>query len=199
MENSEQTSSTTVIYCDNLKAVKEVSNKSPIDIKTATTGDGDIMLEIKDILKKLQTTTTLSWVKGHYNGTEKHIKYRLNRIAHDAAVGFLKATPKGSDPLWHQLRPVSHRVSVYHNNELITSGLKPLVHRIYYFPPLIEKLKKDNNWTDPVFYSIDWDSFQSAMNSMGSCEKVSICKLTNRLWNTNSQNHRYYGRAPNCP
>ncbi len=112
MEHYKQTSGSAIIYCDNLKAVKGVPNKSPIDIKTATKNDGDIVLEIKEILKMLRTTTIMSWVKGHYNSPEEHIKYKLNQIAHNAAIGFLKTPPTGFATLRNQLRPVSHRVSV---------------------------------------------------------------------------------------
>ncbi len=37
------------------------------------------------------------------------------------------------------------------------------------------------------------------MSSISRCHQVSICKLTNGLWNTNKQNHRYYGTPNNCP
>jgi hypothetical protein len=44
---------------------------------------------------------------------------------------------------------------------------------------MIEKLKKDNKWTGATLDSIDWESFKGAMTSLGQCEQVSICKLTN--------------------
>jgi hypothetical protein len=78
-------------------------------------------------------------------------------------------------------------------------NLKSIIHRAYYLPPMQSKLQKDNNWTTAIFESIDWASFQSAMSSLPICERISICKLTNGLWNTNSQNQRYYGTLDACP
>ncbi len=142
MEFQEKTSGSAIINFDKLKAVKGVSNKSPINIKMAMNNNADIMMDIKDILKQLKITTTMSWVKGHYEGTEDHIKYKLNQIAHNAPVSFLKTLPRGYVQLQTQLRPVSHRVSMNHNNKLITSGLKSLVNRTYYFPPHGSKAEK---------------------------------------------------------
>jgi hypothetical protein len=72
----------------------------------------------------------MTWVKGHYNGPEEHIKYKLNKIAHDAAVAFLKSPPHKHTPLDHPICLPSHHVSVYYNNEVITSGLQSTVAHI---------------------------------------------------------------------
>ncbi len=61
------------------------------------------------------------------------------------------------------------------------------------------KLQNDNNWTIATMDQIDWASFQGAMLSLSRSERVSICKLTNGLWNTNSQNQKYYGASDACP
>jgi hypothetical protein len=74
LENTSHVRGRVFIYCDNLKAVKKTANKSPIDIKTVAGNDADIMMEIKEILPKTDSTIEMTWVKGHYNGPEQHIK-----------------------------------------------------------------------------------------------------------------------------
>jgi hypothetical protein len=141
----------------------------------------------------------MEWVKGHYKGPENHIKYRLNKIAHRLAVDFLKRPHPILSSASSLEPPPSHRVSVFHNKVKVTSGLKGIINHAYYFPPLHEKLLKDNGWTSSTFDKVDWDIFGLAMSSIPRSQKVSICKLVNGLWNTNVQNNKYYGLSNNCP
>jgi hypothetical protein len=103
LENTSQVRGRVFIYCNILKAVKKSANKSSTDIKSATGNDAVVMIDIKDILPKIDSTIEMTWAKGHYNGPEKHIKYKLNQIAHNAAVGFLKTIHKEYTPLQHPL------------------------------------------------------------------------------------------------
>jgi hypothetical protein len=59
-----------IVYCDNLKAIKGVSNQSPLNIKQATSDDYDVFLELKSLQKELQIQTEMTWVKGHYEGQD---------------------------------------------------------------------------------------------------------------------------------
>jgi hypothetical protein len=197
LENTKHVNCRAFIYCDNLKATKGALNKSPIDIKTATGNDADIMMKFKDILPQIQLPPKWPGSRSLHRTRGAH-HYKLNQITLNATVGFLKTPPKEHTPLYYPLQFPLHRVSIYHNNELITSGLKSLFHQKYY-PPIVEKLKKNNKWTSATFDSIDWNSFRCAMTSLGPCEWVSICKLTNGLWNTSCQSQRYYGKSPDCP
>jgi hypothetical protein len=172
-----------------LKAVIELSSHSPLDAQKATGIDYDVFMGIKYFQKLLTTATELKWVKGHNVSPGIHIKYKLNWTAHDNAVAFLKKThTPGYESTHHPVNYPSHRVSVYHKGDLIPSNLQSIIRRTYYVPPMQCKLQKDNNRTTATFESIDWASFQSAMSSLPKCERISICKLTNGLWNTNSQN-----------
>jgi hypothetical protein len=188
-----------IVYCDNLKAIKGVSNQSPLNIKQATSDDYDVFLELKSLQKELQIQTEMTWVKGHYEGQDQHFKYNLNKIAHKAAVTFLKAPHPDFMPKSIPLLLPTHRVTVYHNNLTLLSNLRQTILHKIHNNPLKEKLLKDNRWNDKTFNRIHWDAFRLAVSSISRSHQISICKLTNGLWNTNEQNHKFYGTSSKCP
>lgn len=93
-------------------------------------------------------------MKGHYTSPKEHIKYRLNWITHDDAVAILKDPKPGYELLSRPLQLLSHQVSVHQNNELIPSSLKSTINKTYYFPPMTDKLLKDNNWPQQPWVSL---------------------------------------------
>ena len=54
-----------------------------------------VILEfVKDIISKLKTKITPTWVKGHYEGDdEDQVEYTLNRLSHSDAVNQRKNPP----------------------------------------------------------------------------------------------------------
>jgi hypothetical protein len=171
----------------------------PLNIKQATSNDYDVFLELKSLQKVLRIQLEMTWVKGHYNGPDHHFKYQLNKIAHQAAVTFLKNPHPDFTPHHVPLKTPSHTISISHNNSILTSHPRQIILRELHENPIKEKILKDNKWSTSTFNKVNWDTFRLAMSSISRCHQVSICKLTNGLWNTNEQNCRYYGKPNNCP
>ncbi len=46
---------------------------------------------------------------------------------------------------------------------------------------------------------VAWPSFYQALCRIPRSHRISIMKLSHRLWNTNYQNSKYYGETDNCP
>jgi len=58
---------------------------------------------------------------------------------------------------------------------------------------------KDNDWNSNEFQEVDWQAFHSAYKTMSRSHRISIMKLTKGIWNTNTQNKKYYYESPLCP
>jgi hypothetical protein len=187
------------VYCDNLKAIKGASNQSPLNIKQATSDDYDVFLELKSLQKILQVQTEMTWVKGHYEGQDQHFKYELNKVAHKAAVTFLKTPHPDFIPRPIPLSLPTHKVTVSHNNLILTSNLRHTILHELHYNSLKQKLLNDNKWSNKIFNRVHWDAFRLAMSSISRSHQISICKLTNGLWNTNEQNRKFYGTSDKCP
>ena len=155
-----------IVYCDNLKAIKGASNQSPLNIKQATSDDYDVFLELKSLQNKLQVQTEMTWVKGHYEGQDQHFKYKLNKVAHKAAVTFLKTPHPDFIPSPIPLLLPTHKVTVSHNNLILTTNLRHTILHELHNNPLKKKLLNDNKWSDKIFNRVHWDAFRLAMSSI---------------------------------
>jgi len=95
--------------------------------------------------------------------------------------------------------PPSSTISVLHNKEFITSNLRRLISHHSHHAPLREKILRDYKWTEQQFNSIHWEAYYKALQKHPRSHRISITKLSYSLWNTNKQNHRYYGEMALCP
>jgi hypothetical protein len=95
--------------------------------------------------------------------------------------------------------PLSHVISVFHNNKELTDDLYPTIKDLVYTKPLKEKLQKDNSWGEDEFQSVDWDAFHTTIRRTPRSHRISITKLSHQLWNTNLQNNKYYNQSDKCP
>jgi hypothetical protein len=93
----------------------------------------------------------------------------------------------------------SHVISISHNDEILVSNLLRPIKHVLYYQPLQEKLKRDNNWTESQFSTIDWPSYKCALRKLPRSQRISISKLSHQLWNTNRQNKQYYNYSNLCP
>jgi hypothetical protein len=73
------------------------------------------------------------------------------------------------------------RASVKFENSTITSH-----------PPKL-LICKDERWDQQTYNSVDWAAFKTAFYRSPRWKQITYSKLTNGLYNTNTQNHRYYG------
>jgi hypothetical protein len=90
-----------IIYGDCLSAIKKLQRKSYGGLNEYSVANFDLLNEGRILFNKLKTMTsvTLSWVKGHYSGTEKSKPHILNDMAHDLANDFLKQDNGNYNPL----------------------------------------------------------------------------------------------------
>jgi len=95
--------------------------------------------------------------------------------------------------------PLSHVISVFHNNKELTDDLYSTIKNLAYTKPLKEKLQKDNSWGEDEFQSVDWDAFYTTIRRTPRSHRISITKLSHQLWNTNLQNNKYYNQSNKCP
>jgi len=82
-------------------------------------------------------------------------------------------------------------ITVTHNNILITSGLSQQILTNLHYDPLKQRLKKEKQWTENEFLSVDWQSYHKAILSVPRSQRVSITKLSQGLWNTNEQDRKF--------
>jgi len=46
---------------------------------------------------------------------------------------------------------------------------------------------------------VDWSAYKTAIGRLPRAHRISITKMSHQLWNTNEQNHKYYGQSASCP
>ncbi len=90
-------------------------------------------------------------------------------------------------------------IEVVHQGTVITSGLPQQIKATIHYKPLQTKLIKDNAWEATTFDSIDCDAYLAAITSIQGTQCISISNLSHGLWNTNSQNCKFYGLSALCP
>jgi hypothetical protein len=89
-------------------------------------------------------------------------------------------------------------ITVHHAKEPIIEGLERIVHHEHHSDLLQSKLQKDNGWSNEQFLQIKWREYYRALRGISHSHRVSIAKLSHQLWNTNSQNQKYYGTSDTC-
>jgi hypothetical protein len=127
----------------------------------------------------------------------KHLtaEQQINAEAHELAIKWLRDDDKTdmidlTDILENQI------VSVLSNGKIITSGLP---QQITTNIAIEGEIEKDNEWLDNICNTVDWRNYHRAIRSYPRAHRMSLSKLSHGLWNTNPQNHKYYGTPNTCP
>lgn len=60
-------------------------------------------------------------------------------------------------------------------------------------------MQKDNCWTDNQFHAVNWAAYYQAYRRVPRSHRISLMKLSHKLWNTNSRNERFNGQPSTCP
>jgi hypothetical protein len=180
--------------CD--KALKRVFRVGPIGIKDATQDEYDLILAIRRLHPTLSTKITPQWTPGHPTASDPRGEQVRNATAHFLAVQRLQEPLHSGFADSYIEAPT---ISVLHKGVPITRGLPQQIAADLHFSNLQRKLQKDNHWTESQFLQVDWESYHKAIISLPRPRRLTITKLSHSLWNTNSQNQKYYGQDPNCP
>jgi hypothetical protein len=81
----------------------------------------------------------------------------------------------------------------------LTSNIVAYFKFHYHAEMLQQTICKSEKWKLKTFNRIDWDAYKKAFSTFSRCQCISICKLSHKLLNTNTQNYKYYGTSALCP
>jgi hypothetical protein len=90
-------------------------------------------------------------------------------------------------------------IKILYRSVPIISGLQQQILTNIHYQPLQNKLIKDTGWDSSLFLDIDWGSYLKAIKSFPRSHRISIAKLSYKLWNTNAQNKKFYSEPGSCP
>jgi hypothetical protein len=184
------------LISDNGKALRQAFRQGPIGVKDATQDEFDIILAIRKLRQSLKTTITVEWTPGHPTPADPRGEQVKNATAHKLAVARLKDTnTTGYDDDIQKIFPIT----ILYKGSPITKGLPQQVSVDVHYNALKRKLQKDNEWDEKTFSTVDWDNYHKAIISLPCPYRLSISKLSHKLWNTNEQNSKYYGHDSSCP
>jgi hypothetical protein len=195
------TSGEAIIYCDCLSAIRHLKPRMFGGLKDHLVPDYDLLNEGRNLLAKLSNCCNikLTWVKGHYQENKKTIEHKLNDTVHDLAYQYLKNTPGLNSSRKQVIDPPSYEISVLFDGSTLTSKLQQFISSQLYSKSLQDTICKNENWTCETFQLVDWNAYQKAFTSASRSHRISLCKISHRLVNTNSQNKKYYNKPDICP
>jgi len=144
-------------------------------------------------MKVLKTTVHPMWVARHPKPADTRGEQAHNADAHKLAVERLRNG--GTDNVFIDLDTSNSTVSILHKNKVTKSGLPQQILANLRYHRLKEKIQRDHNWSDHQFHLIDWESYHAAIITIPRTHRLSILKLSHKLWNTNVQNAKFYGHG----
>jgi 5-methylcytosine-specific restriction endonuclease McrA len=90
-------------------------------------------------------------------------------------------------------------ISIIRHGERIINISKGIIQQALHEDQLISKICQDNRWTKETFNRVDWETYKRALQEFPRSHRISLIKLTHKLWNTNLQDMWYYGESGLCP
>jgi len=90
-------------------------------------------------------------------------------------------------------------ISIIRHSERIINISKGIIQQALHEDQLISKICQDNRWTKETFNRVDWETYKRALQEFPRSHRISLIKLTHKLWNTNLQDMWYYGESGLCP
>jgi hypothetical protein len=82
-------------------------------------------------------------------------------------------------------------VTLYYQGKPLVSKVVPTLRFSVYSDALRKTVRKQEQWTEVQFDSVDCPALEQALLSMWSCKGIS--------YTTNAQNNKYYGKSDTCP
>jgi hypothetical protein len=168
------------------RIMHRIFTQTPIGVKDTVQPHYDLILEICHLLSLCESRTKAIHVPGQSITIHPKSKYP-------------SSTNRPHPMVEHQeVTLATQIITVHHAREPIIEGLDRIVHHEHHRDLLQSKLQKDNGWSDEQFLQIEWQEYYRALRGISRSHRVSIAKLSHQLWNTNLQNHRYYGTSDTC-
>jgi hypothetical protein len=156
-----------------------------------------ILSEIKDLTNRGYNITK-EHVKGHQDTTMTVDKLskeaRLNVQADELATNALKTQAHG---IYCEL--TANPVSLWIDNEPITSKMKTCVRTAHLAKPLLEYLGKKLEVSQTTLDCVWWTVHGKAIKVLPAKDRMRIQKFIHKRWATNHREAKYYNhRQPAC-
>ena len=163
----------------------------------------DLLMEIWTTVHALDSETrpTFHHVKGHQDEHKPYhqlsLEAQLNVDADTLAEGYITAHPT-VDYSKAPLLPTA-KIQLNLPAGTVTHKLKRTIRLARRAPPLAQKLKKDNNWSDHLFEDINWEASRRALRRLRKA-KVQLVKYLNNVIPVGKLVHTYNPKYPaGCP
>jgi hypothetical protein len=77
--------------------------------------------------------------------------------------------------------------------------MSSILRRALHSKALKGTICKAEKWTQKSFNAVDWMEYEKAFLTAPISKRISITKMSHKLFNTNHQNKKYYGHSGTCP
>jgi hypothetical protein len=191
------------VFCDNMGLIQRMnkSMESPMVLGAYNSPDIDVELQLLSEIKYLtnqEYIVTMKHVKGHQDAIipinqlskEARLNVRADHLAKDA----LKSHVHG---IYCELP--ANPVSLWIDNQPITSRVKTCVRTAHLSKPLLEHLMKKLAVNQQTLDCIWWTVHGNALKVLPSRDRMRIQKFIHKRWATNHREAKYYShRKPAC-
>jgi len=189
---------TLTLYCLSKRVTKQLNGIRYESVTTALHDHYDLLTDFKIQMKSLERTGGIQIMYLDY-GNDKDTSQQYNEVG---LLSTIIADHKDSlSPPSPQsyISPPNDSVTLYYQGKPLISKVVPTLRFSMYSEALRKTVRKQEQWTEVQFDSVDWPALEQALLSTWSCKRISYTKLSNKLLNTNAQNNRYYGKSDTCP
>lgn len=191
--NLPETIPTIILQCSHKKALKEAFRDTPVGVTTATQTNQDLILDIHHLRNLLSTKIQPCCSQGsEISSTHPILSNPLN-------IDFIQDPSLQNHSMAVDTTPLSHVITLLHDSTPFTGDIKMKIHELEYQRQLQAKVQKDNCWTDNQFHAVNWTAYYQAYRRVPRYHRISLMKLSHKLWNTNSQNERFCDQTSTCP
>lgn len=147
-------------------------------------------------LRKLHTLV-VQWVKRHDNMANNPTQEVHNK-AHHIADSYGKDNPPLFIPKSDHLLPLQC-ISIPIGNEVLQSNMAGKIKNSLTYQESTDKILQDTKWTSQTLTQVDWGSIDKAFTKITKPTRIKFTKLMFDLNQTNSRNHKFYGKTKICP
>jgi len=173
--------------------LKEAFRETPVGVTMATQTNHDLILDIRHLRNLLNSTIQMC----HSHGYESSSTHPI--LSAPLNVAFIQDPSIQNHSKAVDTSPLSHVITLLHNSAAYNGDIKTKIHELENQQNLQLKVQKDNQWSDAQFHAVNWAAYYQAYRRVTRSHRISIMKLSHQLWNTNSQNEKFYGQPNTCP
>jgi len=186
------------LYCLAKRVTKQLRSLKYESVTTALLDHYDLFTEFKFQIKSLERYGGIH-IKYLDYGDDKDTSQQYNEVGLLSAIIADHQDSLSPLPPQPYISPPNDAVTLYYQGKLLVSRVVPTLCFSLYSEALKKTVCKQERWTEVQFDSVDWPALEQALLSTWSCKRISYTKLSNKLFNTNAQNKKFYGESDLCP